>query len=785
TVVTDFKFTPQNAGSYRFDYLTVDAHGNEVATSIQRDGIKLSSNSIQVKVVEDYATDATSLSTMDFDALTNVDYLIPTQAYIANSSNGVDVEFPAIYAQGGWGDYSNLKLTRTIWKNGNQIATLENTTHEVAGSPVNYKPNETAIYNFTSAGSYEVRYRAEYVDAEGTTITSTTKTLGSFSIEVKEMTAPTEAEANLTITAPSVTTAVMKNDEETITFNAPTVSDSFDKNIQVDVTFAFDSSASDTAYKATKNANGTYSIDVKQQGEANAEWTSATKMIVTFKATNDLGNTKQVTKEVQLVNYSNDNVAPVIASSSVTATYNASTKKVELPEVTFNDANTNTSLVLYVIKDNKVIDIYNAKTGLTATMKAFEYEPAEEGDYAFTYVATDQNYNTSTISLHATVDFQLGYSVAIEQVSTQEYGAILDLTSIIHVTEDGQSINIADSNVIITPDEVTETDVTSLANSSLLIQVKGAYSEVPGVAGRIKCLDGDITIKAWVKDANGVCDFTNNASSTITFASKDTIAPEFKIENESEGSNVIASYEFADSDAENTHVLPWFDAESIVENGVGVDYDTMKIELFYTNSTEAFATFNLEDANTVDGLNYVVNKEGKVTAKYTVADLQGNTNTRSFIINIGDVLAPEIVLTDDAITSTTKVGETFTIDLEEITLANDETLSKTDDLKVKITLNGAEFTDWSYNDGKTAIEFTAQEGDFVISFDVTDDAGNVATTVSKKYTVKSESVTPTNTTTVWGTIMIIISLVIVGLVVFFFVKPSKEKSVHNKSKKTK
>ena len=71
----------------------------------------------------------------------------------------------------------------------------------------------------------------------------------------------------------------------------------------------------------------------------------------------------------------------------------------------------------------------------------------------------------------------------------------------------------------------------------------------------------------------------------------------------------------------------------------------------------------------------------------------------------------------------------------------------------------------------------------MITFDVKDDAGNEATTITKTFTISSESVTPTNSSTIWGTILIVVSLVVLGLVVFFFVKPSKTKS--NKSKKTK
>ncbi len=787
-VITDFKFTPKHEGNYRITYKTVDFFDNEVSVSIQRDKIKLTSNSLTVKAVKAYNPTETGFSyaDLDLDEWESHDYDIASVVYI-EGENGVTATFPAIIAKGGWGGYNNLKLTRTIWKNGNTVGTLES-AHSIGGSDtVTYQPYEAGQYHFTDEGSYEIVYSAIYLDSEGAEISNTRKSLSSYKFEVKRDTAPTSADAtHLSITAPSISSlAVLKNADEKITFNAPSVSDDLDKRLQVIVEYKFNGMAD--AITATKNENGKYEIEIKDPEQTGYDWNTATSLEITFKVVNDFGQEKTVTKTISLLDFSSDAVAPTFSAKG---NVSFASGKITVPTTTVTDTATNVSLVMYVMKGNKVVDIYNGNstnttTGHVATIDTFEYEPTQEGDYTFVFVATDQNHNTTTFSSSCVVDFHLGYSVSISSIPTQEYGDILDLTSVISVTKKGEVINIANENITIAS-EVTEAMVEAMSNSSMLIQVTGAYViDQFGPNGRIKCLDGDIYVKAWVKDASGVCDFDNNASAEVSFKSTDTKAPEFTVEGEMAGTDVLATYAFADNDADNTHTLPWF--EEINDNGTGVSLDSLKVELTYSTSTTPFKTFTIEDANTANGLDFIATQQGKIKVVYTAADEgKGNTATREFWIYIGDVTAPEIIVANDAITAPTKVGENVTINLNEVTF-DDETLTTSSDLKVTVKHNGEEI-DWEYEDATTkeSIVFAASEaGEYVITFDATDKAGNKATTVAKTVKVNAESVKTTNSSTVWGTIMIIIALVVVAGVIYFFVKPSKVKIKGNNSKKSK
>jgi len=807
-VITDYKFTPWAEGSYRITYTTRDfwgvaditASGHTCSTSVQRSGIKLTSNSLTVRAVKEYdpsETDFYKNLDLSDSQWESHDYDVKDIYYITDGAEGVKATFPAIIAKGGWGEYKNLKLERVIWKNSVSLWTLENEHKKDKETTGKDNANSEGSYWFTSEGTYEIVYNAMYVDDNGNQISGTRKSLASYKFEIVKGAQPTTPEAtNLTITAPSIPTpAVLKNSNETVTFNAPTVSDDKDTRLQVSVEYKFDNYA--TSFPATKNSDGTYSIEIKDPEIEGLDWSQQSKITITFKVTNDNNQSKTVEKEIELLSYENDATAPTLSQSGA-AEYNEDTKKINLATAKFIDQGgvaTNVSLTMYVINSKgKVVDIYNGNSSASdhsATLKEFSYEPIEEGDYTFVYVATDQNGNSTTFSTTCRVDFRLGYSVSISGIETQEYGNVLDLTNVISITKNGETINISNSNVSIVTSEITEdsSEFTSLANNSMLIQVTGQGSfklDNKGINSRIVCLSGDIYVKAWVKDNLGVCDFNNNASSLISFESKDTIAPVFTVEGEKNGSSLLGSYKYGDTTTANTHDVPWFE-EGVVENGVGIDEDTFKVELKWSTATDPFKTFTIEDAR-AGNLSFEATQQGRIQVTYSVADLKGNTNSREFWIYIGDVLAPEIVLDNDAITAPSKIGEDCSISFDKITIKNDESLNKGTYLKINVTHNGST-VDYTYdteNSSKTGLHFTTGEaGTYVITFNVTDDAGNEATTVTKTITVKADSSTTVNSSTVWGTIMIIVSLVVVGIVIYFFVKPSKNKTKADTSKKTK
>lgn len=782
TKVTDFKFTPSEDGDYLITYKTTDLNGkHSYSTQINKNGVKKSGDSIQLKVVAPYETSNVATMKENFDDLETVEYDIPSLVYKVTSTNK-EVTFPAVFAIGGWGDYTNLKITRSIYKNNSLQKTLD--------TPA----NEQATYTFKSAGNYSIRYEAQYIDAEGNVISGTSKQLPAYTFVVEESDVEV-TEDDLTINAPATMPKTVRKGN-TITFSAPTVTDYkkgtsevADKNVKVDVTYTYNGST--TPYTATKNEDGTYSIKVVEPTSFEGTWKDVNQVVVTFKATNDLGNVKEVTATVAIADYSTDNTAPTMSTPADGSVVEG---KIALSTVHFTDTQTTMSVVAYVIKDGKVVKTFNGATGLDVTLENLVYEPTEAGDYIVTYVATDQNNNTTTFSELYNVAFNDGANVSISAISAQEYGTRIDLLDYIQLTKNGNSVDMSTITVKmqLNNEEVTQSTLDALADNTLLIQVTGDCRRPASnrLESEIITEEGNIEVRAWAK-IDGICDFDKNGSAKISFATSDSKAPNFTIEDESFGS---LPYEKNVTEIE----LPWF--ENVTDNA-DIDESTMKITLTYQNSdeTKPVAEFTsadfleAQDAGTT--LKFVPpfatnstenRKEGKVNVVYSVKDIHGLEATRTFVLSIGDVTPPEIVINENAITVPSKVTTDgkISIDLSKIDIDDNETLS-TDDLTIVVKRDGTTLTTSKENGIVTVDANTA--GTYVITFDIKDSAGNSALTVTKTFTVSNETITTTNTTTVWGTILIVVSLIVLGVVIFFFVKPSKGKNgnvtISNKKEK--
>ena len=88
-------------------------------------------------------------------------------------------------------------------------------------------------------------------------------------------------------------------------------------------------------------------------------------------------------------------------------------------------------------------------------------------------------------------------------------------------------------------------------------------------------------------------------------------------------------------------------------------------------------------------------------------------------------------------------------------------------------------SDVSYTkaEGTNIIEVDASEaGEYVFTFQATDAAGNKSATATKTVTVESVKPKTSSSTTVLGTILIVVALIVLGLAIFFLAKPTKSKA---------
>ena len=135
-------------------------------------------------------------------------------------------------------------------------------------------------------------------------------------------------------------------------------------------------------------------------------------------------------------------------------------------------------------------------------------------------------------------------------------------------------------------------------------------------------------------------------------------------------------------------------------------------------------------------------------------------------------------------TANLKVGESFKIDLTQITATDaGESYDYSDSdmsFVIKLTKDGTEIT--STETTSTAMTWDELEaGSYVVTVTATDKAGNVSYAVSNNFKVEAKSSNKVTSTTVWGTILVILALVVLAGLIFFFVRPTKGKiKVNNK-----
>ena len=174
------------------------------------------------------------------------------------------------------------------------------------------------------------------------------------------------------------------------------------------------------------------------------------------------------------------------------------------------------------------------------------------------------------------------------------------------------------------------------------------------------------------------------------------------------------------------------------------------------------------------------------TIEYTVADIYGNETSASYEVKVGDTESPTLSIPDDILKESYKFsefsnGKTLTIDISGITA--DDNLSLTDNESTTVEdyiKNNIEIT---VTRGSTEIESTTEGryiyninevGTYTVTFSLSDPAGNVRE-VSRTFTVTEDSTTPMTQEEIIGTVLIVVSvLVLAGVVIYFIV--SKKKS---------
>ncbi len=175
---------------------------------------------------------------------------------------------------------------------------------------------------------------------------------------------------------------------------------------------------------------------------------------------------------------------------------------------------------------------------------------------------------------------------------------------------------------------------------------------------------------------------------------------------------------------------------------------------------------------------FTTDKDATYTINYTVYDKSGLSTSKDYYVTVGDAVPPEFhFLKDDFVKETYKLEEVsgsnrLTIDLNDIEVLDNSTTIDAD-VDVKLYRGDDEIKpDESPNADVLKFNIT-QTGNYTLTFETRDAAGNKQT-YEKKFTVEEKTQDTQMVYQTVGTILIVISVVVLaGVIIYFIVSKVK------------
>ncbi len=748
-VVSDFKFTPSKSGTYRIKYTVEDFYGNKVENYYQAIENVRDSKAPTIKIVEDYAveTDGT-LSEATITSLKDakdISSKIPSIVAV-----GTEVALPAIYAVDNVAEYKDLTLRRLIKSGSDQIANLDDTSVEAYKDN---KKNATVKYTFDKAGTYTIIYKAS-----DKTPNTTSDSLYSFTIVVKDA-------VNDTI-APTITVKDFIKDENGITIDEVKAGQKIRIVKPTVVDYADPSDPSNKDVVDTRPTLKVYAqigseepkeLELSEDGTyyeyTVSETPSASTIQIKYVAEDCNGNRGNGTvaegliKTIEIVD-ANETVIPIITNEF---TADAMSDYLQYKEISINSdskitvtdtADRNVQLDILVTYGGQKVELDKFKTlrtkdgasGSILTVEEAKFTPNRAGEYVINYIAYDHSGNYSVKSTKITVASQ-----ATPIIAVSDYESEMQLGS----------FYIPKANVYV--------DGKIDESATLKTYVEGDVNRI----GTVKITYKGATLAG--KEAEDV---------VITITIKDNVAPVLIVDGE------VPMYANLEKDETDTTKykeisVPGFSA---TDDGSKVDPSKYSITIKGKNGEELKKV-----EGTAKGTSFRPTGDGKYTVIYSATDRAGNTQTESYTIAVGDVIKPTLTIeagSEPTTKATLKNGKySLKVDASKIKIVDkEETLSNDSYLTVVVKNASGETIE---ADEDTKYVFTLSEaGKYTVTITAKDKASNETV---KTYTVdvSAEENKASTATEVFGTVLLVLSILVLLGVVIYFVKPTP------KSKKDK
>jgi hypothetical protein len=758
------------------------------------------------------------------DVLVNRKADVPSIA-VRGSDGKARFRLPAIYGTDNKTGYSNMTFSREIVGN------------NIAKKTVQAKANELSEeIELSQTGNYEIRYIA--TDEAGNKVRATYNLVVKDADDVEN--GKTTVNMNINVTSVS--------NKDVLRFSVPTATDTYDSNLDVVVAYDIigtEGSIAEGIVLSETNANGKYEIKIadiiKEYGQNTNKpaklvvYTTATAdstLAGTREAFRNSGNTiTKVSKEITIVDTTSDETSAVLTMNGTdvdASNWNAELLKlnaenliekitvdnsgsspvysgyigtdgyaynndhsqinsdggkqlaafdqgngsITLPEITFTDSDENLRLTL-TIEDRfgnavtkntyEVIEKVQSGNVWKYTVGSASFKLSASGVYTVTYRAEDTAGNVTVKSFGIRVNDKTAPTIVIDD--EDKFGVDVEVGEFFEVPvgtlyKDGQ------------PEE--DGSVTWQLTCSA-----GAIAETSST-GFTPLTEGTYYITYY-----GVDEFDNEQilqDNTLFYVNAvDTTDPVFN----------------DDSSFVLNPTLSWTPENDEMEVKIPVVYATDPIkneslDVVYSVTSPDGSKITIkdfEDEDLSDVRYFVATKQGVYTVTYTATDSANNTVTMTKEIAIGDCEAPEISWkNDDDIPTSMTLGDTWTLPLSNMTLTDKVTTDqKFLNDKMKISLIKPDGTTSVVNEGTTGKNYIwtfSDTGAYTLRIVVEDEAGQSRT---YKYTINvaSDDAESDVVNSVVGTVLIVVSVVILAGVVIYFVLSSRKKTPAKKSPKSK
>ena len=462
-------------------------------------------------------------------------------------------------------------------------------------------------------------------------------------------------------------------------------------------------------------------------------------------------------------------IMQVVSSGENLAPFDQGTSILKLPDVTFNDYDENLKISL-IIKDrfgNPVTkETYEKieKDGYNYTVTNASFRLSASGVYTVTYRAEDSNGNVVSKTFGIKVNDKTKPSIVIDD--QDKYGLDVEVGSFFEVP-----VGTLYKDQEVQPGEVYWT--LSYSDGALAEITPTGFTPLTEGTFYITYIGSDSLENTQVLQDNDL--FYVNAV--------DTTAPEFN----------------ADSSLTLSPTLVWDPStEGTMDVKIPVVFATdpnlnNPVDVICTVESPDGTKVTIKDIPVEDGESPIIDMkyftataQGIYTIKYTATDDANNTVTMTKEIAIGDCEGPTIKWDneDENIPTEIKLGNSWSLPLSKLTLS-DNILPEDDDtylqyLKDNLTIKLIK------PDGTTVVESTGTEGEnytwkfeetgsYTLNITVKDKAG-MSNTYKYTINVPSEEVDDKEISSVLGTVLIVVSVVILGGVVLWVVLSSRKKS---------